>query len=100
MNLNEGNKMSNGIEISYPPFGYILTFDSTPHDNRLVEITGFKQYRYWDREMLGLYINRLHSHGPMIGDFRCFEKLPERKIDDVRYIIKFGPRQADGEILF
>lgn len=101
LDLHEGKKMSSGIEISYPPFGYMLTFDSTPHDNRLVEITGFKKYRYWDRDVMGIHINKLHSHGPMIGDFRCFGNLPERQIDDVRYIIKFGPRrEEDGEIPF
>jgi hypothetical protein len=89
-NFNPGGGAFSGMEISFPPFGYMLTFDSVPEDNRLTEITGFKGYHYRDVEMLKLHLNVLPTHGPMMGDYRYFEHLPERRIDDIRYIISFA----------
>ena len=39
-------------EITYPPFGYVMTADSGPPDNRLVDITDFASYDY-SRFMVG-----------------------------------------------
>ncbi|MCJ7577853.1 MAG: hypothetical protein MUO91_05330 [candidate division Zixibacteria bacterium] len=33
-------------EITYPPFGYVMTIDSEPPDSRLFEITHFSTYDY------------------------------------------------------
>ena len=38
LNTNNG-QMSVFSEITFPPFGYVLTFDSLPTDNRLCEIS-------------------------------------------------------------
>ena len=94
----EGKGMYNGIEIAYPPFGYVMTFDKPPLDAPLTEITGLKNYRYWDRTYLVTRINKLPCHGPMMGDYRRLGEVPERKLDEVRYIIYFGPRDENGEL--
>jgi hypothetical protein len=85
MNTEKGGMFS-GMEISFPPFGYMLTFDSKPEDDRLTEITGFRSFQYWDRDMIRLRLNVLPTHGPMMGDYRYFKPLT-RTIDETRYII-------------
>jgi hypothetical protein len=85
----ENRKSVTGMEISFPPFGYMLTLDSEPEDKRLTEITGFKQFQYWDIDMLRLNLNVLPTHGPMMGDYRSFGTV-NRRIDEIRYIIKYG----------
>lgn len=76
-----------GMEISYPPFGYMMTFGSSPQDERLFQITGFKNYRFKERKIMKMHLPILPTHGPMTGDYRSFGDLPDRRLDDIRYII-------------
>jgi hypothetical protein len=40
------SKIYNVSEITFPPYGFVLTFDSEPPDVRLTEITHFANYSY------------------------------------------------------
>ncbi len=46
-------------EISYWPFGYILTLDSPPPDGRLFDITHFSRYEYGQYSMTHLLLPTL-----------------------------------------
>ena len=52
-NLETGNLIELS-EITFPPFGYVMTLDSDPPDNRLVEITYFSKFEYREAKDLWL----------------------------------------------
>ncbi len=62
-------------EISFPPFGYLLTFDSEPPDNRLFEITHFSHYSYNERKEMWLRLTVLPTYLPYPGDYRTKERI-------------------------
>jgi hypothetical protein len=63
-------------EIAFPPFGYVLTFDSEPPDSRLYEITHFAKYAYNDWCDQELRLPVLETHLPGVpGDYRTKEQI-------------------------
>lgn len=68
-------KFTFGSEFSFPPFGYMLTIDSVPQDNRLTEISYFSRYSYHDLKSISLRLNTLPTHTPFLGDTRSFKDM-------------------------
>ena len=66
--------VTNGAEFSFPPFGYMMTLNSSPNDSRLCEITHFARFRFLDTAQIALRLSVLPNHGPTLGDYRTFEK--------------------------
>jgi hypothetical protein len=67
-------------EISFPPFGYVLTINSSPPDNRLFEITHFSSYNYNEFAFINLKLPVLPTHLWLPGDYRSMEEI--RKINE------------------
>lgn len=57
-------------EISFFPFSYILSLDSTPPEHEMLDITFFAGYAYNDVATLHLPIPTLSVYTPLPGDFR------------------------------
>lgn len=62
-------------EFSYPPYGYVMTIDSEPPDDRLFEITHFARYEYYELAELALDLPVLPVHTPFPGDYRTKEEI-------------------------
>lgn len=70
-----GGRNSTMSEISFPPFGYVMTFDSPPPDPRLFEITHFARYRYKEFALVDLRMPCLPTVTPFPGDYRTPEQI-------------------------
>jgi hypothetical protein len=57
-------------EFAFVPFGYLMTFNSEPPDNRLCDITGFNRFSYddWQEIYIRLAILPIYTYFP--GDYR------------------------------
>ena len=62
-------------EISFPPFGFILSVDTPEVDRRLVDITYFKEFAYLDYDVMYLKLPALPVCSPFPGDFRSQEEI-------------------------
>jgi ribosomal protein S27E len=68
-------RMSIMWEISCPPYGYVMTIDSPPPDDRLVDIRYFSNYGYNDFRTLPLKLPVLPTHLVIPGDYRTKEQI-------------------------
>lgn len=73
--LMRGGKPILISEFSYPPYGYVMTIDSKPPDDRLFEITHFAGYEYGELAELALDLPVLPVHTPFPGDYRTKEEI-------------------------
>jgi hypothetical protein len=73
-NIKTG-KTSIMCEISYPPYGYVMTFSSEPPDGRLVEITHFSRYSYNDFVTQEMNMPVLPTILPIPGDYRDKDQI-------------------------
>lgn len=62
-------------EITFPPFGYVMTLNSDPPDQRLFSISHFAQYGYNDYDYIKLYPPILPTHVYLPGDYRSKNKI-------------------------
>jgi len=62
-------------ELTFPPFGYVMTIDSPPPDMRYLDITQFCRFRYGDRMLLTLGLAVLPTHLSIPGDYRTKEEI-------------------------
>ena len=62
-------------EIAFPPFGYLLTVDSSSPDARLFDLTPFKHYNYGEFAVLNLKLPVLPTHVPFPGDYRSLDEI-------------------------
>lgn len=62
-------------EITFPPFGYVMTIDSNPPDERLVEITHFARYAYRDFGVFSQKLPVLPTHVAFPGDYRTKDDI-------------------------
>ena len=62
-------------ELTFPPFGYVLSTDGKSPDNRLAEISFFSNYSYnkWTDVALRLPVFPLYTWVP--GDFRSRDEV-------------------------
>lgn len=65
-------------EITYPPFGYLMTIDSDPPDKRLFEITHFSNYGYNEFKVMTLKLPVLPTYLAFPGDYRTKEEILEQ----------------------
>jgi len=68
-------------EFAYPPYGYVMTIDSSPPDPRLFEITHFARYEYYEKAEMALELPLLPVHTPFPGDYRTKEEI-RKQIQD------------------
>lgn len=62
-------------EISFPPFGFILSVNTPEVDRRLIDITYFKEYAFRDYDVMYLKLPALPVCSPFPADFRSQEEL-------------------------
>ncbi len=62
-------------EITYPPFGYVMTFNSKPPDERLYEITHFARYDIKEFQVMTLRLPVLPTYLAYPGDYRTKEEI-------------------------
>jgi hypothetical protein len=74
MNIENMTQVS-GVEVSFPPFGYMMTVDSKPEDDRLCEITHFSRYAPLEADRATLGLVSLPTHSPVLGDYRSFREM-------------------------
>lgn len=80
-------------EISFPPFGYLLTLDSDPPDKRLFEITFFSQYSYNEFAVMSLQLPVLPTHLPQYaGDYRTRKEINNQVLRSKKYRSRRGRR--------
>lgn len=73
-------------EITFPPFGYVMTLDSDPPDHRLFEITHFARYDYEDMVVAPLHLPILPTHLSFPGDYRTTEEIDKEYAEELAYV--------------
>jgi len=71
-------------EVNYFPYGYVMTFDSSPPDPRLFEITHFSTYSYNEFKVMTIKLPVLPTHLWFPGDYRTKEQIIKNKIKSER----------------
>lgn len=66
-------------EITFPPFGYVMTLDSLPPDRQVVEISGFARYGYNELASISRRFPVLQTYMPMPGDYRPYNPALQTK---------------------
>lgn len=74
VNMKAG-KTTTLSEITFPPFGYVMTIDSEPPDSRLVEITHFARYSYGEFQVFTRRLPVLPTHLMFPGDYRTKDEI-------------------------
>jgi len=74
MNASTGNVVFMS-EITFPPFGYVMTLSSDPPDNRLFEITHFARYDYDEFAVVPLRLLVLPTYTAFPGDYRDKDQI-------------------------
>ena len=70
-------------EISYPPFGYLMTIDSPPPDRRLIEISHFARYAYNEFAVAEVRMPLLPTHLLYPGDYRTRQEIIDGRVRGV-----------------
>lgn len=70
-------------ELSFPPFGFVLTIDSVKPDERLTDITRFARFPYYERHDYYQKFNVLPTFLPHIPlDYRSKEEIEAAVIEE------------------
>ncbi len=77
-------------EFNFPPYGYVMTFGSDPHDTRLIEITHFSKYRHNDFVVQALRLPVLPTHLGFAGDYRSQAEIIRDREKNERYLKEIG----------
>lgn len=77
INLDTGRTITLS-EITFPPFGYVMTLGSEPPDRRLLEITHFSTYGYNEFKILELRPPVLDTPTYFPGDYRTQREFREQ----------------------
>lgn len=62
-------------EFAFPPFGYLITFDSEKPDPRLLDISFFSHHGFWDEREWSLPVALLPVYTPFVADYRDRESV-------------------------
>lgn len=62
-------------EFAFPPFGYVLSFDSERPDWRLLDISFFADHSYDEQVTWSLPLTELSIYTPFVGDYRDRERV-------------------------
>ncbi len=71
----ENKKTSYMTEISYPPFGYLLTIESDKPSPDIVDITFFANYDFFERKTISMTYPVYATHTIFPSDYRSLEKI-------------------------
>jgi len=93
MNIIDDKKSSIFSEITFPPFGYILTFDRPPHKDML-EITHFSNFGYNDFKSLFIKIPVLPVINLFPGDYRTQNEIDKDYQANIDYLKKNPLRET------
>jgi hypothetical protein len=74
MDLERGD-ISVLSEISFPPFGYVLTFDGGPPHPDMFEISHFARYGYQEFAVTEVRLPVLETHLALPGDYRSLDEI-------------------------
>lgn len=74
LNLDEGSHTLLS-EITFPPFGYVMTYGDEPPDARLIEITHFARSPYGESTLSELPLSALETHTLIPGDYRSRDQV-------------------------
>jgi len=77
LNVIDGGPVYITSELSFLPWGYVMTFDCPPPDPRLVDITFFANYRFDDWKELSIRFPVLPVQSWIPGDYRSFERASQ-----------------------
>lgn len=66
-------------EITFPPFGYVMTIDSEAPDRRLADITWFSRCTYSERRTVNMTLPVLPAFSPFPGDYRTLVEIGRSK---------------------
>jgi hypothetical protein len=66
-------------EISFPPYGYLFTVNSPKPDDRLLDITGWCNYRYDGLVEIEIKMTVLPTYLLYPGDYRTKDKIMKAK---------------------
>ena len=72
-------------EMNYFPYGYVMTFDSPPPDQRLFDITHFSMCSYNEFKVTTLKLSVLPTHLWFPGDYRPKEQIIRDRIKAESY---------------
>lgn len=86
LNIYDSGRNSTFAEITFPPFGYVLTFDRPP-DDRMVDISYFGRYRYNDYSEITLKLPVFPTISYFPGDYRTQEEI-DRAVEANQKAIK------------
>jgi hypothetical protein len=75
IDLNRGSGILRVAEISFPPFGYVVTWDGSRPDPQLCEITHFSRYGYDEEESAPLHLPLLPTYMPLPLDYRSLDEI-------------------------
>lgn len=78
--------MSIFSELSFPPLGFVMTFNSPPPDERLLEITSFSRYDYNFFDVFFLKAPILETHLYLPGDYRTKEQIYNDYQENMKFI--------------
>lgn len=76
-------ELVSGMEFSFPPFGYVITYGSKPLDGRLTDITYFLRHDYYKLHTGSIRLAVLSCHGMGFGDYRNFRNMPSKPKENV-----------------
>jgi hypothetical protein len=62
-------------EVTFPPFGFLMTLDSPTPDDRLLDISGFSHYAYNDWCELFMKLPIMPIYTPYPADYRSREQM-------------------------
>ena len=82
--LKLGKGTSIFSEITFPPFGYIMSLDSKPHDSRLFDISGFARYNYDTIRTINLRLPVLNVGSHLPGDYRTNAEIQKTFQENTR----------------
>jgi hypothetical protein len=89
-NFNNGTSIIFS-EITYPPFGYVMTLENSekrndPPDNRLIEISDFSNYGYYEFDYREIKAVSLPTHLELPGDYRTSKEIYETVVESQEYL--------------
>jgi len=84
------NKIAAFSEITFPPFGYVITRQPEPPDPRLQDITFFGRYLYNDWKTIPLKLPLLPVPTFLSADYRTKEQVDKDVAENKRYMLEHG----------
>lgn len=94
--VTDGSNQTIMSDISFPPFGYLMTIDSRPPDPRLFDITHFADYRFDEFAVKEIRLPVLPTHTPYAGDYRTQEDLHRDREENLRRMKEMEPSPDSG----